>query len=71
MHVAATGQVFVFGDNSISQVDTVGTAIINTVSVDISQPTSAYFNEDTGKLLVGFRNNNDIIEFHTKGNLTT
>ncbi|XP_052221134.1 uncharacterized protein LOC127837789 isoform X1 [Dreissena polymorpha] len=66
IHVAATGQVFVFGDNSISQVDTVGKTILNTISVDIAKPASVYFNEETGKLIVGFLSHDNINEFKTK-----
>ncbi|KAH3793027.1 hypothetical protein DPMN_146529 [Dreissena polymorpha] len=66
IHVAATGQVFVFGDNSISQVDTVGKTILNTFSVDIAYPASVYFNEETRKLIVGFLNHDNINEFKTK-----
>ncbi|KAH3793231.1 hypothetical protein DPMN_146737 [Dreissena polymorpha] len=66
IHVAATGQVFVFGDNSISQVDTVGKTILNTISVDIAKPASVYFNEETRKLIVGFWRHRNINEFKTK-----
>ncbi|KAH3793209.1 hypothetical protein DPMN_146714 [Dreissena polymorpha] len=66
IHVAATGQVFVFGDNSISQVDTVGKTILNTISVDIANPASVYFNEETRKLIVGFRSHYNINEYKTK-----
>ncbi|KAH3793085.1 hypothetical protein DPMN_146590 [Dreissena polymorpha] len=66
IHVAATGQVFVFGDKSISQVDTVGQTILNTISVDIANPASVYFNEETKKLIVGFWNHDNINEFKTK-----
>ncbi|KAH3793234.1 hypothetical protein DPMN_146740 [Dreissena polymorpha] len=66
IHVAGKGQVFVFGDNSISQVDTVGKTILNTISVDIAKPASVYFNEETKKLIVGFWSHNNINEFKTK-----
>ncbi|KAH3793064.1 hypothetical protein DPMN_146567 [Dreissena polymorpha] len=66
IHVAATGQVFVYGDNSISQVDTVGKTILNTISVDIAKPASVYFNEVTRKLIVGFWWHDNINEFKTK-----
>ncbi|KAH3793148.1 hypothetical protein DPMN_146653 [Dreissena polymorpha] len=66
IHVAATGQVFVFGNNSISQVDTVGKTIINTIFVDIEKPTSVYFIEETRKLIVGFWIHDNINEFKTK-----
>ncbi|XP_052222185.1 uncharacterized protein LOC127838440 isoform X2 [Dreissena polymorpha] len=65
LHVAATGQVFVVGDKSISQVDTVGKTILNTISVDSPQPASVYFNTHKRTLLVGFWNNDHIIEFKT------
>ncbi|XP_052223854.1 tripartite motif-containing protein 75-like [Dreissena polymorpha] len=66
IHVAARGQVFVCGDNSISQVDTVGKTILNTISVDIAKPASVYFNEETRKLIVGFWSHDNINEFKTK-----
>ncbi|XP_052221176.1 uncharacterized protein LOC127837811 [Dreissena polymorpha] len=66
IHVAATGQVFVFGNNSISQVDTVGKTILNTISVDIAKPASNYFNEVTRKLIVGFWCHDNINEYKTK-----
>ncbi|KAH3793099.1 hypothetical protein DPMN_146604 [Dreissena polymorpha] len=66
IHVAATGQVFVFGDNSISQVDTVGKTILNTISVDIARPASFCFNEEMRKLIVGFWRHDNINEFKTK-----
>ncbi|KAH3793594.1 hypothetical protein DPMN_147108 [Dreissena polymorpha] len=66
IHVAATGQVFVFVDNSISQVDTVGKTILNAISVDIAGSASVYFNEETSKLIVGFRDHDNINEFKTK-----
>ncbi|KAH3793204.1 hypothetical protein DPMN_146709 [Dreissena polymorpha] len=67
IHVAATGQVFVFNDNSISQVDTVGKTIQdNTISVDIAKPASVYFNEETRKLIVGFWSHDNINDFKTK-----
>ncbi|KAH3793140.1 hypothetical protein DPMN_146645 [Dreissena polymorpha] len=66
IHVAATGQVFVFGDSSISQVDTVGKTILNTISVYIAKPKSVYLNEETRKLIVGFWIHDNINEFKTK-----
>ncbi|KAH3792999.1 hypothetical protein DPMN_146501 [Dreissena polymorpha] len=66
IHVAATGQVFVFGDNSISQVDTVGKTILNTISGNIANPASVYYNEVTRKLIVGFWDHDNINEFKTK-----
>ncbi|KAH3792541.1 uncharacterized protein LOC127837167 [Dreissena polymorpha] len=65
LHVAATGQVFVVGDKSISQVDTVGKTILNNKSLNIPQPASVYFNTHKRTLLVGFWNNDHIIEFKT------
>ncbi|XP_052219747.1 uncharacterized protein LOC127837033 isoform X3 [Dreissena polymorpha] len=64
IHVAATGQAFVFGNKSISQVDTVGKTILNTISV--VRPSSVYFNEETRKLIVGCWSHNNINEFKTK-----
>ncbi|KAH3793174.1 hypothetical protein DPMN_146679 [Dreissena polymorpha] len=66
IHVATKGQVFVFGQKSISQVHTVGKTILSTISVDIPQPGSVYLNEETRKLLVGFLEQDTIIEFKTK-----
>ncbi|KAH3791920.1 hypothetical protein DPMN_145410 [Dreissena polymorpha] len=65
IHVATSGQLFVFGHKAIRQVDIVGNTILNTISVDIPYPASVFFNEETRRLLVGFLGHN-IIEFQTK-----
>ncbi|KAH3792785.1 uncharacterized protein LOC127840082 [Dreissena polymorpha] len=65
LHVAATGQVFVLGEKSIRQVDTDGKKILNTINLRRSTPKSVYFNERTSKLIVGFSNDEFVIEFKT------
>ncbi|XP_052224438.1 probable E3 ubiquitin-protein ligase MID2 isoform X2 [Dreissena polymorpha] len=65
LHVAATGHVFVIGKQSISQVDTIGKNVLTTIQLDMSNPRSVYFNEDTRKMIVGFFGNNNIFEFKT------
>ena len=52
IHVAATGHVFVFGNTSVSQVDTDGKQILATVDAD-GRPVSVNFNVDRSTLLVG------------------
>ncbi|KAH3792806.1 hypothetical protein DPMN_146305 [Dreissena polymorpha] len=65
LHVAATGQVFVVGKQCISQVDTYGKKVLNTIQLDMSTPRSVYFNEDTRKMIVGFVLNKRVMEFNT------
>ncbi|KAH3792756.1 hypothetical protein DPMN_146255 [Dreissena polymorpha] len=64
IHMATTGQVFVFGNKSVSQVDTGDKTILDTVDVD-GCPSSIYFNVDNGKLLVGIHDNDSMTEFKT------
>ncbi|KAH3792762.1 hypothetical protein DPMN_146261 [Dreissena polymorpha] len=64
LHVAATGQVFVFGDKYVSQVNTDGKKLLATVEVD-GCPKSVYFNVDNSKLLVGMLDNDRMSEFKT------
>ena len=65
IHVAVKGQVFVFGDTSITQVNTDGKKVVNTITLDVSYPKSVYFNQDKRKLLIGFHRNDNIVEFKT------
>ncbi|KAH3792538.1 hypothetical protein DPMN_146034 [Dreissena polymorpha] len=64
IHVAASGQVFVFGNTSVEQVDTDGKQILATFDVDHFL-MYVYFNVDNSKLLVGFHGNDSITEFKT------
>ena len=64
IHVAATGHVFVFGNTSVSQVDTDGKKILATVDVD-GLPSSVYFSEDRSTLLVGMSIDDNMTEFKT------
>ncbi|XP_052219661.1 uncharacterized protein LOC127837007 isoform X2 [Dreissena polymorpha] len=70
LHVAATGHVFVFGDKTISQVYVDGKKILNTITLDVPYTGSVYLNEDKRKFLIGVRNNDNIIKFKIKTNLT-
>ena len=66
LQVAATGQVFVLDKQSVSQVDTDGKKVLNTIQLDMPNPTSVYFNEDTSMMIFGFWNSYDILVFKTK-----
>ncbi|KAH3791250.1 hypothetical protein DPMN_144733 [Dreissena polymorpha] len=66
IHVAATGQVFVSDEISVSQVDAKGKTVLNIIKLGMTYPVSVYVNEDTSKMIVGFANNDNIIEFETK-----
>ncbi|KAH3792184.1 hypothetical protein DPMN_145675 [Dreissena polymorpha] len=70
IHVAAAGQVFVSGVVSISQVDADGKKILNTITLNMYYNGPVYLNEDKRKLLLGVWNNDNIIEFKIKTNLT-
>ncbi|KAH3799346.1 hypothetical protein DPMN_152953 [Dreissena polymorpha] len=65
IHVTSTGRVFVFG-SSVSQVDTDGKKVLNTIILDMPFPGSVYVNEDTSKMIVGLWNNDNAIDFKTK-----
>ncbi|KAH3791220.1 hypothetical protein DPMN_144701 [Dreissena polymorpha] len=67
LHVVATGQVFVFGNYTLSQVDTDGKKILNTMILDIDMIHigSVYFSKDTSKMMIGLINNNHVLEFNT------
>ncbi|KAH3792187.1 hypothetical protein DPMN_145678, partial [Dreissena polymorpha] len=70
IQVAATGQVFVSCDKTISQVDADGKKILNTITLDVPYTGPVYLNENSRKLLLGFWFNNNTLEFKIKTNLT-
>ncbi|KAH3792650.1 hypothetical protein DPMN_146147 [Dreissena polymorpha] len=59
--VTANGQVFVLGDDIVSQVDTEGKKVLKTIKLDISRLGSIYVNDDTSQMIVGY-SGNDVIE---------
>ncbi|KAH3799329.1 hypothetical protein DPMN_152936 [Dreissena polymorpha] len=67
--MTSTGRVFVFG-SSVSQVDTDGKKVLNSITLDMPSPGSVYINEDTNKMIVGLWNNDNVIVFKTKTKLT-
>ncbi|KAH3792737.1 tripartite motif-containing protein 45-like [Dreissena polymorpha] len=65
IHVAATGHVFVFDGQTVTQVDTDGKKCLATFVID-GVISVVYFNVDGNKLLVGKFNNDNMSEFKAK-----